>query len=182
MENNISSVNLEYIKQLNSNLNIDIEQQLLRGLKLFDLADDLVDAGLNSSNKPAKLSFLTLEAWNHMVQAANKDNITLKICSAYRDYDYQAMLIEAKLKKNISNISIDEIIKTLAPPGFSEHHTGRAIDIITNNVTTLDENFEFTNAFRWLSKNADKYGFVMSYPRDNKYKYIYEPWHWCYRA
>ena len=82
-------------------------------------------------------------------------------------------------KKEKKNISDKEIFNVLAHPGYSEHHTGRALDIHTPDSALLEEDFEHTDAFRWMKKNAKKYGFFMSYPRDNKYGMIYEPWHWC---
>jgi D-alanyl-D-alanine carboxypeptidase len=48
-------------------------------------------------------------------------------------------------------------------------------------VPDLEEDFEETPAFRWLSANAGRFGFVLSFPRDNPHDYVYEPWHWCYR-
>lgn len=116
-------------------------------------------------------------AWQKMVAAAIADGIELLICSAFRDYQYQANLIKRKLDQGID---IDTILKTLAPPGFSEHHTGRAIDIISPEISELDQSFESTKAFNWLTKHALDFGFTMTYPRGNQYGMIYEPWHWCF--
>ncbi len=68
----------------------------------------------------------------------------------------------------------------LAPPGFSEHHTGNAIDIGTYRIENLQEEFESTKAFNSLKENAHLFNFYMSYPKYNQYGFIYEPWHWCY--
>ena len=67
-----------------------------------------------------------------------------------------------------------------APPGCSEHHTGRAVDIGTPHCKVLDEEFEQTEAFDWLVRFAGKFGFRLSYPRGNSCGYAYEPWHWCF--
>ena len=69
-----------------------------------------------------------------------------------------------------------------APPKYSEHHTGYAIDIGDGQVpaTNLSENFEQTPAFRWLESNAAKYSFELSFPRNNPQGISYEPWHWRY--
>jgi len=45
----------------------------------------------------------------------------------------------------------------------------------------LTEEFEKPTGFDWLTKNAKKFGFKMSFPRNNEYGFIYEPWHWCYQ-
>lgn len=68
-----------------------------------------------------------------------------------------------------------------AAPGFSEHHTGRAIDIACPDAEPLQELFENTKAFKWLDANAGQFGFVMTYPRGHQHAISYEPWHWCFQ-
>ena len=67
-----------------------------------------------------------------------------------------------------------------APPGYSEHHTGYAIDIGDADVpaTNLSPDFENTAAFKWLRENAAYFSFELSFPRDNPQNIMYEPWHW----
>ena len=77
---------------------------------------------------------------------------------------------------------LTEILKVSAAPGYSEHHTGCAIDINTPGSATLEEEFENTSAFAWLTSNASHFGFLMSYPRNNKHQIAYEPWHWAFDA
>ena len=67
------------------------------------------------------------------------------------------------------------------PPGFSEHHSGRALDLGTPGCDGLSEDFEATQAFEWLSESASRFGFVLSYPHDNAWGFSYEPWHWALR-
>lgn len=173
------NIDLEYITKINADLGINIQEQLNRGLKLFPLAENCVDAGIDYYKRSARLSPRALSAWQSMVKAALSNNIELYICSAFRDYEYQVNLIKKKLARNLD---ITNIITILAPPGFSEHHTGCAIDIISSEIRELDESFENTKAFEWLSINANDFNFYMTYPRNNKYGVIYEPWHWCYRS
>lgn len=78
--------------------------------------------------------------------------------------------------------SIDQTLQVLAPPGYSEHHTGRAIDITTSDIKRVQIEFENTKAFRWLCLHAGAFGFTMSYPENNASGYRYEPWHWCFVA
>jgi len=113
-----------------------------------------------------------------MQKAASADNINIFICSAFRDYIYQANLIKKKL---FNGIDINNITKILAAPGFSEHHTGCAIDIISPPMKELDDTFEKTDAFNWLTQNACLYNFSMTYPRNNPSGIMFEPWHWCFR-
>ena len=79
-------------------------------------------------------------------------------------------------------LALDAILTEIAPPGYSEHHSGRAIDIASAGSPPMTQDFEQTPAFAWLSANAGRFGFVMSFPRGNPYGYVFEPWHWCYHA
>ncbi|MEX0331456.1 MAG: D-alanyl-D-alanine carboxypeptidase family protein [Puniceicoccaceae bacterium] len=117
------------------------------------------------------------ENWIKMQKTAREEGIVLKIISAYRSIERQEKIVEAKRKKGLSE---EEIFRFSAPPGFSEHHSGRAIDITTDGVTPLEEEFEKTKAFKWLTQNASRFSFRMSYPRKNEYGLGYEPWHWVY--
>jgi hypothetical protein len=76
---------------------------------------------------------------------------------------------------------INEVLKTNAPPGYSEHHTGRAFDISCNGNSILNNAFAQTNCYTWLNKNAGEYGFSESYPENGKNVGAdWEPWHWYY--
>ncbi|MBT8089714.1 MAG: M15 family metallopeptidase [Gammaproteobacteria bacterium] len=118
----------------------------------------------------------TAAKWAEMVDAAAADGVTLLIVSGFRGIDYQARLIRKKIN---AGQTVSEILQVNAAPGFSEHHTGRAVDIATPGSRPLTEEFEDSDAFRWLRRNAARYGFSMSYPRENPYGFIYEPWHWA---
>ena len=76
---------------------------------------------------------------------------------------------------------IEDILKVNAAPGYSEHHTGRAVDIATPGSRPLTGEFETTNAFGWLESRAVEFGFSLTYRRDNPWGMAYEPWHWCFR-
>ena len=119
----------------------------------------------------------TYDAWLRMKTAAEHEGITLILVSAFRSIERQQELVEAKRKKGVS----DEVIfSLLARPGYSQHHTGCALDLHTPASALLEESFEDTPAFTWLSTHAHEYGFTLSYPRDNPYGIVYEPWHWFY--
>ncbi len=85
--------------------------------------------------------------------------------------------------KSIRNQEAAERARVSAPPGYSEHSTGFAIDIgdATQRETDFETDFENTDAFRWLIKNAAKFHFKLSFNKDNKY-IDYEPWHWRYEG
>lgn len=143
---------------------------------LFEEATDLVDVGPNLVGRMQQLTPETARKWTEMVDAAAADGVTLLIVSGFRGIDYQASLIRKKI--NAGQI-VSDILRVNAAPGFSEHHTGRAVDIATPGSRPLTEEFEDSDAFRWLLENAARYGFSMSYPRENPCGFIYEPWHWA---
>ncbi len=124
-----------------------------------------------------RLHFETAKAYNLMVQAATQEGISLVALSGFRDYSTQAQLFQAQTLRRGSQKAAARIS---APPGYSEHHTGYAIDIGDANApqTHLEITFEYTAAFRWLKQNASKFGFEMSFPLQNAQGISYEPWHW----
>ncbi len=71
--------------------------------------------------------------------------------------------------------TIENILKVNAAPGFSEHHTGCALDITTPGYDALKESFEKSPAFDWLTGNASRFGFSLSFPRGNAAGIAYEP-------
>ena len=64
-----------------------------------------------------------------------------------------------------------------ADQGYSEHQLGTTVDMITSGLGGVLDGFDTTKAYQWMLSNAYKYGFILSYPKNNNY-YVYEPWHW----
>ncbi|MGH8446630.1 MAG: M15 family metallopeptidase, partial [Solimonas sp.] len=137
----------------------------------------LQPVGLGTDGRDKLLVPAAAQAWLAMRAAAADDGVELLLVSAFRSVDFQAALIRNKLK---NGRSIDEVLQVNAPPGHSEHHTGRAVDIGEAGTPALEEAFEATRAYAWLSAQAGRYGFRLSYPRGNREGYLYEPWHWCW--
>jgi D-alanyl-D-alanine carboxypeptidase len=164
----------QYIKQYNRNF-CDTSNY---NFPLFAEAKRLKKCKKDMFDRDVYLDPKAKKAWKKMKKAANKVGIKLKIISAFRSYNYQKQLIQNKLDKGLSK---EEILKVNTLPGYSEHHTGCAIDIGAKNEAILDEEFDQTEAFDWLQQNAEKFGFFMSYPKKNTTGICYEPWHWCYR-
>jgi D-alanyl-D-alanine carboxypeptidase len=138
-------------------------------------AGELEDIGPNIIGRPQQLAPATASAWREMCAAAANDKVTLLVVSGFRSVDYQAMLIRKKLDQGQR---IDDILKVNVAPGYSQHHTGHAIDVATPGYKPLLEEFDESPAFEWLNAYAGDFGFVLSYPRDNPLGVIYEPWHW----
>ena len=116
-----------------------------------------------------------------MREEAKKEGIYLVFLSGYRSINLQKDIFYSL--KSIRNQEAAERARVSAPPGYSEHSTGFAIDFgdATQRETDFETEFENTKAFRWLMKNAAKYHFKLSFDKDNKY-IDYEPWHWRYEG
>ena len=117
----------------------------------------------------------------NMREEARKDGIYLVFLSGYRSINLQNDIFYSL--KSIRNQEAVERARVSAPPGYSEHSTGFAIDIgdATRRETDFETEFENTNAFKWLVKNAAKFHFKLSFNKNNKY-IDYEPWHWRFEG
>ena len=145
------------------------------GLPLVAEPLALTFSGFDRYRRPLWLVAPAARAWRSMQSAALHDGVVLEAISGYRSHDYQLGIFERKLARGQT---VEQILTVNAAPGYSEHHSGRALDIGTLDEPPAEESFEHTSAFAWLRENARGYGFVMSYPRDNPYGIVYEPWHW----
>lgn len=119
------------------------------------------------------------EVYDHfldMFYDAKEEGLTLIITSGYRDYDVQKELYEEYQEI----YGDEEADRVAARPGYSEHQTGLALDIVTYDV--IMEEFEQTEEFAWMQKNAYKYGFILRYPKGKEAitGYDYESWHYRY--
>ncbi|WP_292937771.1 M15 family metallopeptidase [Noviherbaspirillum sp.] len=148
-------------------------------LPFYVEASELVIAETDESNREYLLVPEAAQAWWAMKDAAKEDGVVLEVVSAFRSVERQIEIIRAKLARDMP---IETILTLSAPPGYSEHHTGRAVDINTPGCVATEEPFEHTDAFRWLCSHADRFSFTLSYPRGNDLGFIYEPWHWCYQT
>lgn len=158
-------------------LGIPVSAFAHRALPFFLMPAELAVAEVGADGKAHLVTPAAAKAWHALSAAAREDGIGMHIVSAFRDLERQADIIRRKQRRNVP---LDSILAASAPPGYSEHHTGRAIDINTPGCRPLEEDFEDTEAFRWLTRHAGAFGFTLSFPRDNKYGYIFEPWHWLY--
>lgn len=167
------------LKTLHDALGIPADYANTCGMPAHEECRNLVSVGDDAFGRPALLEAGTAVAWQSMKAAAEEEGLTLLLVSAYRSVDYQRQLIQRKLDRGLG---IDVILKVNAAPGYSEHHSGRAIDIGSPDYPHLEEMFETSAAFAWLVKRAPEFGFRLSFPRNNPYGVLYEPWHWYYEG
>lgn len=108
-----------------------------------------------------------------MLDAASQEGKTLTVVSGYRSFGTQAAV-----KTGYTVLYGSGANRFSADQGYSEHQLGTTVDLTTPSIGTgLSVQFEKTPEYAWLTANAYRYGFVLSYPKNNQY-YQFEPWHW----
>ena len=138
--------------------------------KYADCAEEnLVTCGEKQVHKDLAKAFVQMQ------NDALKDGIKLEIISGFRSIEYQKTIFPCKFKGDPTEEEFIARLKYSAPAGFSEHHTGLAIDI-----NSLEEDFADTKEYEWLLEHAKDYGFEMSFPKNNNQGLGFEPWHWKY--
>ena len=125
--------------------------------------------------EPQKEKMISVDVWpflKKMLDDAQLANVDLKIISAFRSFDTQSTLksgYKVTFGSGASTFSADQ--------GYSEHQLGTTVDFTTVKLGLDNTAFAKTASYTWLTENAYKYGFILSYPKGNTY-YIFEPWHW----
>lgn len=161
-------------------LGLDAEDYAARtGLALVAEPASLRWAGRDRYGRALWLSAGAARQWQRMRASAAADGVAMDAISGYRSHDYQLGIFERKFARGLT---LPQILAVNAAPGYSEHHGGDALDIGAPGQAPAEESFEDTAAFAWLRAHADRFGFSLSYPRDNPHGIVYEPWHWRYRA
>ncbi|QEN07828.1 D-alanyl-D-alanine carboxypeptidase family protein [Oceanispirochaeta crateris] len=148
------------------------------GLKPDDIPSDLVHlddyrTGLSLSRPGHRLREICMPSLLAMTEAAGQEGIELLISSSYRSYDYQDGLYSRYVERD----GQEAADRYSARPGKSQHQLGTALDF-----GSIDDSFAETDAGKWLSENAWKYGFSLSYPLglEDYTGYVWESWHYRY--
>jgi len=120
-----------------------------------------------------KLHVDAAKAFKVMVGKARSQGIRLTPLSGFRSTAEQHYLFHEVARQRGQTPA--QRAKVSAPPGYSEHHTGYAVDI-----NSLEQSFAHTREYKWLVTHAEKYGFEESFPEHNPQGVAFEPWHWRY--
>lgn len=140
---------------------------------------------LRSDYEPAQLVELgggyqvtpeTKTAFDKMKADAAAEGLSLMYTSAYRTFAKQ----ESLYSNYVANDGQENADTYSARPGSSEHHTGRAIDLVDETWDLMQ--FEYSDQCKWVSENCWKYGFILRYGEDivDVTGYMYESWHITY--
>ena len=168
---------------------VDYQKKIKETLISFNIKDSITDnifyescslvsIGKDIYGREQFLDSQAAKSFFEMKKAAKKDSIDLQFVSAFRSFDSQKKIIERKLNRGSL---INKILEENKLPGYSEHHTGKAIDFTSKKLNTLSTQFENSKEFKWITENASTYNFYLSYPKDNEEGIMYEPWHWMFK-
>ena len=168
---------------------VDYQKKIKETLISFNIKDSITDnifyescslvsIGKDIYGREQFLDSQAAESFFEMKKAAKKDSIDLQFVSAFRSFDSQKKIIERKLNRGSL---MNKILEENKLPGYSEHHTGKAIDFTSKKLNTLSTQFENSKEFKWITENASTYNFYLSYPKDNEEGIMYEPWHWMFK-
>ncbi|MCG6931942.1 MAG: M15 family metallopeptidase [Desulfofustis sp.] len=113
-----------------------------------------------------------LEPFVEMAARAHQDGVELLAESAYRSVHYQARIFKKRMKEGYR---YEDIVRYVAPPGYSQHMLGTAIDFYPSNWE-----FAESEQYRWLQEHAGEFGFEETFSRHNRYNISWESWHWNY--
>ena len=166
------------ISELLADLGIEPAYSRMHRIPLQQEATVLRSIGPDIYDRDQRMTPAAAAAWRRMKKQARSDSVDLQAVSAFRSVSYQEGIVRRKLDKGLS---MKEILDVSAAPGFSEHHTGRAIDITTPGYPVLEEPFENSPAFHWLQARAEEFRFHLSFPRGTRHGVAYEPWHWAWK-
>lgn len=109
---------------------------------------------------------------------AKREKVDIDIYKDFISYEEQK-----DFRKNSPKYKTDVIYALHEKPGHNESQTGQCIDIISKDENkNLNESFKDTDEFKWLKKNAHKYGFILRYPENKEdiTNYKFAPWHFRY--
>lgn len=186
--NNIKNINDSFAGQIASitdkvtgfaKLKETDQEFLQKYSKVFFLNEHYVPKELSSidtkytyQNKEELFETKALPFLLKLIDSARQNKIPLEIISAYRSFETQSYLKDIYTTTYGSGAN-----KFSADQGYSEHQLGTAVDFTTPKIANTFSGFSKTETFKWLTENSYKYGFILSYPKNNTY-YQFEPWHW----
>jgi D-alanyl-D-alanine carboxypeptidase len=178
LENDLT-IKKQKIDVLNKLITFD-EELLKKYSRVYFLNENYVPANLVNVDASYVINKKNIQVFDkidfyleNMLQDANASGVPLRVVSAYRSFATQKN-IKTQYVMTYGEYAAN---KFSADQGYSEHQLGTTLDFTTPSIVGAYSSFQYTTAYTWLKDNAYKYGFIISYPKENKY-YKFEPWHW----
>lgn len=137
------------------------------------------------NNRSCAVSELMYDALCDMLSDGSADGREYVVASGYRSKEYQQQLLEEDIAAamQLQGLTYEEAYeletRETMPPGYSEHETGLAVDLVSLTYQMLDEGQEKTEENRWLQEHCSEYGFILRYPKrkEDVTGVAYEAWH-----
>jgi len=151
---------------------VDKKHSLPAGYEPSDLVT-LTEGSYRVSRNGLMLRRIAVTALDEMAKTARADGVTLVASSAYRSYEYQTQVYN----RNVREMGQTAADRESARPGHSQHQTGLVVDF-----GSIDDSFATTAAGRWMSANASRFGWSLSFPDGYEAVtgYRWESWHYRY--
>src|SRR5687767_2776867 len=116
---------------------VDYEKRMPR----YHEEQRLCSVGNDAFGREVRLAVETSQAWFEMFQSATESGVHLQLLSGFRSIERQAEIVKEKID---AGVTLEAILRVNAYPGFSEHHTGNAVDIGSPDCPHFSEEFEMT--------------------------------------
>lgn len=133
----------------------------------------------NSVGDEVQVESTAYEAYLQLKDALEKEGIHTELDSAYRSVEAQQKIVDEFTEK----YGEDYVKEYVAVPGYSEHHTGLALDLylIVDDKTVYENEdlVQYPEIWAKIHEKLPEYGFILRYPQDKDgvTGYSYEPWH-----
>ena len=133
----------------------------------------------NSVGDEVEVESTAYEAYLQLKDALEKEGIHTELDSAYRSVAAQQKIVDEFTEK----YGEDYVKKYVAVPGYSEHHTGLALDLylIVDGKTVYENEdlVQYPEIWAKIEEKCPEYGFILRYPqgKEESTGYAYEPWH-----
>ena len=119
------------------------------------------------SNGTCAVASLIYEPLSEMLTDGSSEGLQFVVASGYRDVETQQQLLDEDIEADMQNEGMSwqeaydkETMETM-PPGYSEHSTGLAVDLVALDYQILDGGQEQTPENQWLQENCSRYGFIL---------------------
>lgn len=175
------------ISKTMSNPSVENSRYLVLVNKDNPLPEDYSVTLKTLNNGRSQVDETIYDALREMLTDGSNEGLNFCVASAYRSSERQEEILNADIQAYMAQgmdygSAYDEAVKQVMPPGYSEHETGLALDIVAVDYQLLDENQETTKENIWLRENCWKYGFILRYPADKEdiTQIAYESWHFRY--
>ncbi|MBO7396113.1 MAG: M15 family metallopeptidase [Ruminococcus sp.] len=133
----------------------------------------------NSVGDDVEVEKKAYDAYLELKAELEAEGIYVDLDSARRSIAEQQRIMDDFTEK----YGIDYASKTVAEPGYSEHHTGLALDLYLiidgKDVVLNEEMIQYPEIWSVIHSRLADHGFILRYPEDKEHitGYGYEPWH-----